>query len=191
MSGSVLAWLTLPPRPSLTAESRPTVGGEVQQRLGQDSLLLETLDEDVPLSFGQLGAVLVHEKREMSEGGRPPAQRAVHQEVFGRRNEPLGPSQDVADLHVMVIHNVGQVIGGKSVRFHHDGVTFHLKTVRSDKKLLLSPCYSSTCMKIKMSLFLSQMTTVDSAFRFYWLTQSLPPSLRKAYLQFKVSDLTE
>lgn len=180
-----------PPRPSLTAESRPTVGGDVQQRLGQDSLLLETLDEDVPLSFGQLGAVLVHEKREMSEGGRLPAQRAVHQEVFGRRNEPLGPSQDVADLHVMVIHNVCQVIGGKSVRFHHDGVTFHLKRVRSDKKLLLSPCHASTCMKIKMSLFLSQMTTVDSAFRFYWLTQSLPPSLRKAYLQFKVSDLTE
>lgn len=187
----LLGSLSLPPRPSLTAESRPTVGGDVQQRLGQDSLLLETLDEDVPLSFGQLGAVLVHEKREMSEGGRLPAQRAVHQEVFGRRNEPLGPSQDVADLHVMVIHNVGQVIGGKSVRFHHDGVTFHLKRVRSDKKLLLSPCHASTCMKIKMSLFLSQMTTVDSAFRFYWLTQSLPPSLRKAYLQFKVSDLTE
>lgn len=71
-------------RPSLTAESRSTVGGDVQQRFGQGSLLLETLDEDVPLSFGQLGAVLVHEKREMSEGGRPPAQRAVHQEVFGR-----------------------------------------------------------------------------------------------------------
>lgn len=114
-------------RPPLTAEPRSTVGGDVQQRLGQDPLLLEALDEDVPLPFGQLGAVLVDEEREVSEGGRPPAQRAVHQQVFGRGNEPLGSSQHVADLHVVVIHNVGEVIGGKSVCFHHDWVAFHLR----------------------------------------------------------------
>lgn len=71
------------PRPSLTAESRSTVGGDVQQRLGQDSILSEALDEDVSLSFGQLGAVLVREQRKVSEGGRPPAQSGVHQKVLG------------------------------------------------------------------------------------------------------------
>lgn len=115
-------WPTVP----LTAESRSTVGGDVQQRLGQDSALLVTLDEDVALPFGQLGAVLVHEQRKVSEGGRPPAQSAVHQQVFGRWNEPLGPSQDVADLHMVVVHNVGKVVCGESICFHHHGVTFHL-----------------------------------------------------------------
>lgn len=119
-------WRTVAVPHSLTAESRSTVGGDVQQRLRQDSALSEALDEDVPLSLGQLGAVLVGEKRKVSEGGRRPAQSAVQQEVFGGGDEPLGASQDVADLHVMVVHYVGKVVGGKTICFHHDRVTFHL-----------------------------------------------------------------
>lgn len=74
---------------SLTAESRPTVGCNVQQGLWKDSVSLEALDENVPLSFGKFAAIFVHQKREMSKGGRLPSKSAVHQEVFGGGDEPL------------------------------------------------------------------------------------------------------
>lgn len=76
---------------SLTAESRPTVGCNVQQGLWKDSVSLEALDENVPLSFGKFAAIFVHQKREMSKGGRLPSKSTVHQEVFGGGDEPLWP----------------------------------------------------------------------------------------------------
>lgn len=83
--------VSLPPLrlSSLTAESRPTVGCNVQQGLWKDSVSLEALDENVPLSFGKFAAIFVHQKREMSKGGRLPSKSTVHQEVFGGGDEPL------------------------------------------------------------------------------------------------------
>lgn len=79
----------IPSPPSLTVESGPAVGGDVQQGLGQDSASLEALDEDVALPLGQFGAVFVRQERQVSEGGRPPAESAVHEEVLGGGDEPL------------------------------------------------------------------------------------------------------
>lgn len=77
--------------PWLTAESRSTVGRDIQQSLRQDSVSLEALNEYVPLPLGQFAAIFVHQKRQMSEGGRPPSKSTVHEEMFGCGDEPLGP----------------------------------------------------------------------------------------------------
>ena len=103
------------------------MGGEVQQCLGQDAGLLEALDEDVPLPLGQLAAVPVQEQRQVGEGRRAPAQGAVQQQVLGGGDEPLGAPQHVADAHEVVVHHVGQVVGGEAVRLHDHGVALHLQ----------------------------------------------------------------
>ncbi len=77
--------------PSLTVESRSAVGCDIQQSLRQDSVSLEALNEYIPLPFGQFTAVSVHQKRQMSEGGRLPPKSTVHEEMFGGGNEPLRP----------------------------------------------------------------------------------------------------
>jgi len=100
--------------------------GEVQQGFGQSAGLPEALDEEVPLPLGQLAAVAVEEQGQVAEGGRPPAQRAVQQQVLGGGDEPLGAAQHVADGHAVVVHHVGQVVGGEAVRLHHHGVALHL-----------------------------------------------------------------
>lgn len=63
----------------------------------------------------------------MSEGGGLPSEGPVHEEVFGGRDEPLAPSQHVADLHVMIIYDVSEVVGGKTVGLHHHRVPLHLR----------------------------------------------------------------
>lgn len=115
-------------RPSwLTAKPRSTVSCDVQQGLRQDSVSLETLNEYVSLPFGKFGAVFVHQKRQMSKGGRLPSKSTVHEEVFGGGDEPLRPPQHVANLHIMVVYDVSKMIGGISISFYHHRVTFHLR----------------------------------------------------------------
>lgn len=68
----------------------------------------------------------------MSEGGRLPSQSSVHEEMFGGGDEPLRAAQDMTDLHVMIIHDVGKVIGGEPVRFDHHWVPLHLEDRMED-----------------------------------------------------------
>ena len=103
------------------------MGCDVQQGLGQDAGPLEALDEDVPLPLGQLAAVPVQQQGQVGEDGRAPAQGAVQQQVLGGGDEPLGAPQHVADAHVVVVHHVGQVVGGEAVRLHDHGVALHLQ----------------------------------------------------------------
>ena len=63
----------------------------------------------------------------MGEDGRAPAQGAVQQQVLGGGDEPLGAPQHVADAHVVVVHHVGQVVGGEAVRLHDHRVALHLQ----------------------------------------------------------------
>lgn len=77
----------------------------------------------------------------MSERGRLPSKSPVHEEMFGGGDQPLWTPQDMADLHVMIIYNVGEVIGGETVCFYHHGIPLHLKVTedvfkneRSQKK---------------------------------------------------------
>lgn len=120
--------LTVTCRPlSLTGKPRSTVGCDIQQSLRENPLPTEVFNEYVPLPLGQLAAVTIHQKRQMSEGGRRPSQRAVHEEMLGGRDEPLGSSQNVADLHVMIVYNVGQVVGGEAICFNHNWIALHLR----------------------------------------------------------------
>lgn len=120
---------------SLTAESRSTAGCDIQQGLWQDAVSLEALDEYVPLPFGKFAAIFVHQKRQMSKGGRLPSKSTVHQEVFGGGDEPLGPPQHMTNLHIMVIDYVSKVIGGISISFYHHRVTFHLRKLKVIKPI--------------------------------------------------------
>lgn len=112
---------------SLTVESRSTVGGDIQQSLRQDPGSLEALDEYIPLPLGQFTTIFVHQKRQMSKGGWFPPKSLIHEEMFGGGDEPLRPPQNMADLHVMIIHYVSEVIGGKPICFDHHGVPLHLE----------------------------------------------------------------
>lgn len=62
----------------------------------------------------------------MSEGGRLPSKRTVHEQMFGGGDEPLGATQHMADFHIMIIYYVRKVISGKSICFYYHWVPFHL-----------------------------------------------------------------
>ncbi len=55
---------------------------------------------------------------------RSPTQGVVDSEVLGRRYQPLRPTKDVTDSHRVIIHHVGQVVGGKAVRLDDNEVAF-------------------------------------------------------------------
>ena len=60
----------------------------------------------------------------MGEGGRFPSKGGVHLDVFGGGDEPFGSSDDVGDFHELVVDDVGEVVGGKSVPLPDDEVVF-------------------------------------------------------------------
>lgn len=39
----------------------------------------------------------------------------VEEDVFGGGDEPLGATEDVRDLHEVVVHDAGQMVRGKAV----------------------------------------------------------------------------
>lgn len=63
----------------------------------------------------------------MSESGRLPSESTVHEEMFGSGDEPLRAPQHMADPHVMIIHDVSEVICGETICFYHNRVPLHLK----------------------------------------------------------------
>lgn len=66
----------------------------------------------------------------MSEGGRLPSKSTVHEDMFGGGDEPFWPPEHVTDFHIMIIHYVRKVIGGKTICFYHHRVTFHLIKIK-------------------------------------------------------------
>jgi hypothetical protein len=51
-----------------------------------------------------------------------PAEGGVKVDVQGRAADPLVGAQDVADLHEVVVDDIGQVIGRQAVGLQQDGV---------------------------------------------------------------------
>ena len=47
--------------------------------------------------------------------GALPAERVVHQIVFGRGREILATADDVRDAHEMIVHHVREIVGGHAV----------------------------------------------------------------------------
>ena len=111
---------------AVTCESRATVGYDVQERLRQVAIPSKALQKDVPLPFGQLATVLVQQQREVTKLGGIPAKGFVEQEVLGRRRQPLGSPQNMADAHVMVIHHIRQVVSGEAVPLENHRVALHV-----------------------------------------------------------------
>ena len=52
---------------------------------------------------------------QVGEDGRLPAEGPVHQDVLGDAGQPLVGPHDVADLHQVVVHHIGQMIGRVAV----------------------------------------------------------------------------
>ena len=98
---------------------------------------------DVVLSFRQFGPVCVYDEWKVSKFRRIPVKSSkifsdlkceinsikatnllVEEDVFWCRDQPLCPSKNMRDFHVMIIDYVGQVISWESILFPDDRVTF-------------------------------------------------------------------
>ena len=93
------------------------------------TLVFVVFKMNVSLAFGQLGTVRVQDEGQVSELRRFPTQRIVEQDVFGCGDLPLHAPEDVADPHVMIVDNVGKMIGRESVGFDEDRIALDLGDV--------------------------------------------------------------
>ena len=58
---------------------------------------------------------VLHDRRQMDIRGALPAERVVHQIIFGRGREILAAADDVRDAHEMIVHHVREIVGGHAV----------------------------------------------------------------------------
>ena len=94
------------------------------------------------MALGKLLAVLSHNHGKVAELGRLPAEGLVHQHVEGGGGNPfLGPHH-VGNLHEVVVHDVGQVVGGEAVAFQQHGVGVDVLVLPLDvsQQGVLEPC---------------------------------------------------
>ncbi len=74
--------------------------------------------QPVAVALGELAlAIGFEQQRQMGEAGHGvfPAKSAVKQDMQRCRRQPLLSSDNVANLHQMVVHHIGQVVGGQIV----------------------------------------------------------------------------
>ena len=62
----------------------------------------------------------------MREFGCVPAKRLVEQDVQRGTGQPFFAADDVADAHVVVVDDVGEVVGRQAVGFHENLVVEHV-----------------------------------------------------------------
>ena len=67
----------------------------------------------------------------MAEHRHLPLERAIELHVLGERRQPLLGADHVGDAHQVVVHHVGQVVGGIAVALEQDLVV-HLGTLEAD-----------------------------------------------------------
>lgn len=101
---------------------QPQIIDVIQQRARQNSLLQHRLCIKSALAFRNLGFLLGEQEREMNEVGRVPSERRVKLQVFRDGADPLFPADNQRNLHEMIVHDGGQVIGRVAVAFEEDGV---------------------------------------------------------------------
>lgn len=80
----------------------------------------------------------------MSKGRRLPPKSTIHKEMFWGGDEPLWPPQNMANPHIMVIHYVSKVIGGKAICFYHYRIPFHLWKNKGYQKFFIVPLRNVT-----------------------------------------------
>lgn len=74
------------------------------------------------VTFGELATAGSENDRQMSESGRRPAKGGIQADVLGRAGNPFFATQDVGNLHQVIIHDVGEVISGEAVAFDEDEI---------------------------------------------------------------------
>lgn len=110
-----------------TCKPRATVGDDIKQGIRQEVGSREMLQENVPLPLGQLAAIPVEQQGQVGKARRLPAQGLVEKQMLGGGDQPLGPTQYVADAHVVVVHHAGQMIRGEAIAFQDDWVPLHMR----------------------------------------------------------------
>ena len=95
---------------------------EVVQRLWEVSLVSVSLDVDVPIALTEFLLLLVLEKADVHPDRRFPAESLVELHVLGGGRHPFRGSDNVRDIHEVVVDDVGEVVCGHPVGLEKDGV---------------------------------------------------------------------
>ena len=110
---------------------RPAHEGEVvEHRLREVARAPVEVEADRVLALRDLRAVGVAQERQVAEDRLLPAEAPVELHVLGQRGEPLLGPDDVRDAHQVVVHHVGEVVGGEAVALQQDLVV-HLGVVEA------------------------------------------------------------
>ncbi|CAN4023978.1 HTH-type transcriptional repressor glcR, partial [Dysosmobacter welbionis] len=87
----------------------------VQNGLRQIALGLQVLVGGVPVALGHLAVLVPHNGGAVDVGGDVPAEGLVQQIVLGGGAEVLAAPYHVGDAHQVVVHHIGEVVGGQAV----------------------------------------------------------------------------
>ena len=91
-------------------------GQIVDHRFWQVPLLSKIANLHAAVALAQLAlAGGRQDQRQVGVYGYFPTERVVEQYVLWHRRKPLVATHDVADLHQMVVHHIGQMVGGKTI----------------------------------------------------------------------------
>src|SRR3989344_2457850 len=90
-------------------------GDEVHERFGEISLLNIVFDCDVPLSLTEFALVVIKNERQVCIPWRSPPEGTEEQEMLRERTQPLFSPNHDADVHEMVIDEMGQMVGRKAI----------------------------------------------------------------------------
>ncbi len=102
---------------------RPAEQGQVvDHRVGQDAEILELLDAGRAVPLAEALAVGAEDHRQVPELRRLPAERPEDQQLERRVADVVVAAQHVADLHGVVVHHHGEVVGRKAIGLHDDAV---------------------------------------------------------------------
>ena len=98
------------------APGRPAQQGDiVYHRLGQVAHGDEILVGGVALALGHLVVLIPHDGGAVDIGGHLPAEGLIEQVVLGGGGQVLAAPHHVGDAHQVVVHHVGEVVGGQAV----------------------------------------------------------------------------
>ena len=67
------------------------------------------------MALGHLVVLVPHDGRAVDVGGDLPAEGLVQQIVLGRGGQVLAAPDHMGDAHEVIVHHVGEVVGGQAV----------------------------------------------------------------------------
>jgi len=87
----------------------------VQNGVRQEALSLQILVGGIAVALGHLVVLVPHDGRAVDVGGDLPAEGLVQQIVLGCGGQVLAAPDHVGDAHEVIVHHVGEVVGGQAV----------------------------------------------------------------------------